>query len=209
MPEQPVVQPKAVEQGPVSTIPQIESISKAVNWRQVGLFLAVTFALTYALNLLLHLGWGYGNNVATGALVPLQMLIPAAVAIVLQLFVFKASPICHLRLASRWFFYVYLGYVALSILGAAATIARPDMTILTTVNLVVLVLIVLFIVILRLVAGGEAFRRAGLVRFDDSTKCAVQAGPCRGYSRTVQHVRRGSERIGQLASCGVLVNHRR
>jgi membrane protease YdiL (CAAX protease family) len=140
----------------------IESMSGAVDWRQVGLFLAVTFTLTYALNLILDLGWGYGNNVATGTLLQLQMLIPAAVAIVLQLFVFKTSPIYHLNQGPRWFFYVYLGYVALFVLGAAASIARPNVTILATFNLVVLVLIVLFIFILRLVTGREAFRRAGL-----------------------------------------------
>jgi membrane protease YdiL (CAAX protease family) len=161
--EQSVVQPRVVEPGLVSTGPQIGSVSRAVNWRQVGLFLAVTFTLTYALNLILHLGWGYGNNAATGTLLQLQMLIPAAVAIVLQLFVFKTSPIYHLRQGPRWFFYVYLGYVAFFVLGAAASIARPDLAaMLTTVNTVVLVLIVLFIVILRLVTGREAFRRTGL-----------------------------------------------
>jgi membrane protease YdiL (CAAX protease family) len=160
--EQSVVQPRAVEQGLVSTVPQIGSVSRVVNWRQVGLFLAVTFTLTYALNLILYLGWGYGNNVATGTLLQLQMLIPAAVAIVLQLSVFKTSPIYHLRQGPRCFFYVYLGYVALFVLGATVAIARPDITILKTVNIVVQGLIVLFIVILRLVTGKEAFRQAGL-----------------------------------------------
>jgi membrane protease YdiL (CAAX protease family) len=160
--EQSVVQPKAVQQGLVSTAPQAGSVSSVVNWRQVGLFLAVTFTCTYALDLILHLGWGYGNNVATGTLLQLQMLIPATVAIVLQLFVFKTSPIYHLRQGSRWFFYVYLGYVALFSLGAAASLARPGLAILTTINLVAQGLIVLFVVILRLVTGREAFRRAGL-----------------------------------------------
>jgi membrane protease YdiL (CAAX protease family) len=160
--EQSVVQPKVVEQGLVSTVSQIRRVSRVVNWRQVGLFLAVTFTLTYALNLTLHLVWGYGTNVATGTLLQLQMLIPAAVAIVLQLFVFKTSPIYHLRQGPRWFFYGYLGYVALFVLGAVAAIARPDMTILTTVKLLIQVLFILFIVILRLVTGREAFRRASL-----------------------------------------------
>lgn len=162
MTTQSVAQPNVVQQGPASTVSLIGSTSRAVNWRRVGLFLAVTFTLTYGLNLALYLLWGYGNNVATGTLAQLQMLIPAAVAIVLQLFVFRESPIYHLRQGPRYFFYLYLGYSALFVLGAVAIIARPDLTILSTVNLVAQAVLLLFLVVLRLASGREAFRRAGL-----------------------------------------------
>jgi len=138
------------------------SVSRTVNWHQVGLFLAITFTLTYALGLILHLGWGYGDNAATGTLLQFQMLIPAAVAIALQLFVFKTSPIYHLRRRPRWFFYVYLGYVALLGLGSAASLARPDWTILASAAIALPLLFVVLLAVLRVASGKDAFRQAGL-----------------------------------------------
>ena len=60
-----------------------------VNWKQVGLFLALTFGLTLILDLALWLTVGYGGNPAAGLLLQLQMLLPAFCAIVLGMFVFR------------------------------------------------------------------------------------------------------------------------
>ena len=50
---------------------------EGVNWKQVGLFLVLTFGLTWLLDLVLWLTVGYGQNVTTAVLLQLQMLLPA------------------------------------------------------------------------------------------------------------------------------------
>jgi hypothetical protein len=72
-------------------------IAPKPNWRQVATFLALTFGLTYLLDLVLYLTAGYGETASAVYLVQFQMLIPAAVAIVLLMFVFRESPIYHLK----------------------------------------------------------------------------------------------------------------
>ena len=54
------------------------------NWGQVAVYVGVTLAVTYLLDLVLYLTVGYGSHPATVMLLQLQMLLPAAVAIVLQ-----------------------------------------------------------------------------------------------------------------------------
>jgi membrane protease YdiL (CAAX protease family) len=135
------------------------------HWNQVALFLGITFGLTFLLNLLLYFTVGYGQNAGTGVLLQLQTLIPATVAIALQLFVFRNSRIYHLRERPRWFFYFYLAYTLIFAILAAAilfasntavtTIASASLQILTIGGLV-------FVFVLRLVSGREAFERAGL-----------------------------------------------
>lgn len=84
--------------------------SRKPNWRQVAAFVGLTFALTYLLDLVLYLAVGYTGHPATAILLQLQMMLPAAVAIVLQLFVFRNSPLYHLKEPARWFFLFYLVY---------------------------------------------------------------------------------------------------
>jgi membrane protease YdiL (CAAX protease family) len=136
-----------------------------VNWRQVLTFLGLTFGLTYLLDLILYLAGGYGQNAATTVLLQVQMLIPAAVAMVLQLFVFRDSPIYRLRELPRWFFVFYLGFVALFVFVAASLLVVSSSTYQIAANLLVQLLLVvglILVVVLRLAAGKEAFGRAGL-----------------------------------------------
>ncbi len=138
---------------------------ETVQWKQVSIFLGLTFSLTYLLNLVLHLTTGYGENTATGVLLQMQMLIPATVAMVLQLLVFKDSPLYHLKELPRWFFYFYLAFVALFVLVAVGVLLVPDQLFQAIANLMIqLVLIagLLLAVGLRLASGQEAFKRAGL-----------------------------------------------
>jgi membrane protease YdiL (CAAX protease family) len=135
------------------------------NWRQVTIFLAVTFSLTYLLDLVLYLTVGYGRNAATGLLLQVQMLIPASVAITLQLFAFKSSSIYHLRERPRWFFYFYLVFALIYAAIAVSVAFVPNTTYQTVASLVIQALNIgglVFLVILRLVSGKEAFGRAGL-----------------------------------------------
>jgi membrane protease YdiL (CAAX protease family) len=135
------------------------------NWKQLLIFIGITFGLTYLLDLGLYLSVGYGSNLGTGMLLQVQMLIPATAAIALQLFLFKNSPIYRLRERPRWFFYFYLAYalfyaaLAVSVVLISNTVYQ---TIASTVAQVLNIGGLLFLVILRLVSGKEAFARAGL-----------------------------------------------
>ena len=135
------------------------------NWRQVATFLGITFGLTYLLDLVLYLSGGYGGSAGTLTVLQVQMLIPACVAIVLQVFVFKDSPIYHVRDRSRWFFYGYLVYALAHLSIAASALLIANQTYQMIANAVVqllLLVVLLLLVLMRLVAGKEVFQRAGL-----------------------------------------------
>ena len=135
------------------------------NWRQVAVFLGLTFGLTYLLDLVLYLAGGYGESYSTLTILQVQMLIPGCVAIVLQVFVFKGSPIYRVRDRSRWFFYGYLVYALIHLSIAVSAMLVASQTYQMIANAVVqllLLAVLLLLVLLRLVAGKEAFRKAGL-----------------------------------------------
>jgi membrane protease YdiL (CAAX protease family) len=141
---------------------------RGVNWKQVGLFLALTFGLTWTLNLVLWLAVGYGQNLATGLLLQLQMLLPAFCAIVLGMFVFRDNALFRVRTHKerpRWFFYYFLAYTLVyAVIGevmlfvtdpTAQMIAGGLAQGLTLLGLALLIA-------LRLASGREAYARAGL-----------------------------------------------
>jgi uncharacterized protein len=135
------------------------------NWRQVGAFVGLTFAITYLLDLGLYLTVGYSSHPATVMLLQLQMLLPAAVAIFLQLVLFRNSPLFRLKGPARWFFYFYLAYTLVYVALAVSVALMPGAVWATAASLVTLGLSVaglLVAILLRLVAGGESFRRVGL-----------------------------------------------
>lgn len=135
------------------------------NWKQVLIFLAITFGLTYLLDLLLYRTVGYEAKLGTGLLLQVQMLIPAAVAIALRLFMFTDSPLYRLRERPRWFFYFYLFYALLYTLLAISVVFISSPVYQTAVSVVAQFLTLaglLFLVLLRLASGKEPFARAGL-----------------------------------------------
>ena len=135
------------------------------NWKQVAAFVGLTFAVTYLLDLGLYLTVGYAKHPATTMLLQVQMMLPAAVAILLQLLVFRNSPLYHLKEPARWFFTFYLAYTLICLGLAVSVILVPDTGWSTVARLAVLALGLvglLVAVILRLVAGRESFRRVGL-----------------------------------------------
>lgn len=142
--------------------------SERVNWKQVGLFLGLTFGFSWLIDLVLWVTAGYGSNVATGVMLQLQMLVPAFFAILLSMFVFKNSRLYHVRVnreRPRLFFYYFLVYTAVFVALAVITLFVIDTTVLMAVNgaaqgLTLLGLLAL--IILRVVSGKEAFARAGL-----------------------------------------------
>jgi uncharacterized protein len=137
-----------------------------VNWQQVGLFLFMTFALSWGLDLLLELTSGYGSNPQSLLLLQLQMLLPAFSAILLSAFFFKDSPIYYRNFKERprWFFYFYLlftmAYIALAIL---AVIMPAQGAIFSAIGSSLSILALLVLLGLRGFSNREAFARAGLV----------------------------------------------
>ena len=135
------------------------------NWKQVAIFLGLTFGLTYLLDLVLYMAGGLGGSSGTLAVLQVQMLIPACVAIILQVFVFSDSPIYRVRDGSRWFFYGYLVYALAHLSIAASAMLIGNQTYQMVANAVVqllLLVVLLLLVLVRLVAGKEAFQKAGL-----------------------------------------------
>jgi membrane protease YdiL (CAAX protease family) len=142
-----------------------EEARPSPNWKQVTTFLGLTFGLTYLLDLVLYLTGGYGGSSATLLLLQVQMLIPACVAIVLQVFVYRESPIYHVQDRTRWFFYGYLVYalIQLGIAVSAMLISNQTYQIIASALIqLLLVVFLLLLVLLRLVAGKDAFQKAGL-----------------------------------------------
>jgi membrane protease YdiL (CAAX protease family) len=139
----------------------------APNWRHVGVFLGLTFGLTWLLDLAIYLRSG----LSTPEIVPvlqLQMFLPAFSAILLGLLFFPESPVYHRRSAGpgRWFYYYVLLLTvifAFGALGAWLAPAQGTITQLATgIPLILSFLGLLLLVVLRLAAGREAMARVGL-----------------------------------------------
>lgn len=135
------------------------------NWKQVLTFLGITFALTWALDLILQLTVGYAGNPTIAALMlQLQMLIPASVAIALGMFAFRDSPL-HISKPIgkvRIFLYAYLAYTVYYIITAVILQITGGQQIYSQIALGVTALMLVFLVILRFVAKGDTFNRVGL-----------------------------------------------
>ena len=147
-----------------SAEPGLKPALKKVNWKQVGAFLLLTFALTWGLDLFLYLKGGLTNPSVTIAL-QLQMLFPAFSAMLLGMFCFKDSPI-NLRnnhRASRWFTWYFLFFTLLYIAAFLLVTLRPAL-LLTVSSLMMIpsVIGLLLALILRLAGGKQSFSAAGL-----------------------------------------------
>ncbi|MHB1416212.1 MAG: hypothetical protein ACYC1C_13270, partial [Chloroflexota bacterium] len=128
------------------------SAERGVNWRQVGMFLGLTFGLTYLLNFVLWQTTGLAS-VATGTVLQFQMLLPAFSAIVLGLFFFKNSSI-NLRNnlgRPRWFYFYFMALTVIYAALALGAIADPaQVGIFNTVGLALTLLGLILMVVLRL-----------------------------------------------------------
>lgn len=140
-----------------------------VNWRQVGLFLGLTFGFTYLLDLALYLIGGYHSS-STTIFLQLQMMLPAFFAILLGMFVFKDSPF-YFRNPSpdgrpdraRGFFYLYmvltLFFIGLAVFSALAPDKSQLISQLATLPMIVGLL---GLILFRVIKGRESFARANL-----------------------------------------------
>ncbi len=145
-------------------MPLKDATSTVVNWRQVGLFLGLTFGLTWLLDLVLYLN---GGLMATGlgTILQLQMLLPATCAILLGTFFFSNSPLYYKvnHTPVRWFTYFFLVQTALYVVSTVAILLKPELN--QTMGAAKSILILAGLVILLLArwrGGKEAFNAAGM-----------------------------------------------
>ena len=130
------------------------------NWHHVGIFLGLTFGLTWLLDLAIFLRGGLGIP-GISTFQQLQTLLPAFSAIVLGLFFFPESPIYRDRPAGkgRWFYYYFLLLAGIYALGALGVWFSPTQITAVMVSVItqVLALAGLFVlIVLRFTAGHEA-----------------------------------------------------
>ena len=135
-----------------------------VNWKQVGLFVALTLALSWLLDLVLWMKFGYGEKATL--FLQLQMLIPAFVAICLQRYAFKDSPIYRKNFTGRacWFFGLYILFTLIFTSLVILVTLQPDLYPVPLAGVVMglLVIFMLALVVIRLVSGKVSFQTAGL-----------------------------------------------
>jgi membrane protease YdiL (CAAX protease family) len=136
------------------------------NWRHVGVFLGLTFGLTWLLNLAIYLRGGLSLP-GIVAILQLQMLLPAFSAIVLGLFFFPESPIYRKRPAGRgrWFYYYFLLLTLIYVLGSLITWLSPaqgTIAVLAAIPLILAFLGLFILVVLRFISGRDALTRVWL-----------------------------------------------
>lgn len=141
-----------------------EKTKGGVNWKQVGLFVGITLGLSWLLDLVLWLKFGYGDHAVL--FLQLQMLIPAFVAICLQRYVFKDSPLYRKNFQgrARWFFGLYIIFTLL-FAGLVVLISlQPDLypVPLASVVMALLVIFMIVLIVIRVLSGKKGFQQAGL-----------------------------------------------
>jgi uncharacterized protein len=139
--------------------------TEAPCWRHVGIFLGLTFALTWLLNLTIFLAGGLAALSGLGTMLQLQMLLPAFSAIVLGLFFFKESPLHVSKKAGRgrWFYYYFLLLTVLYVAGSVGAALQPSLQpTVSAVTGIMTIVGLLLLIALRLVGGREAMARVWL-----------------------------------------------
>lgn len=140
--------------------------TQKVEWKKVSLFLLLAFGLSWGIDLVLYLTSGYGNNAPTLLLLQLQMLMPAASAIFLGVFVFKDSRIAWRtnKGNARWFLLFYLVFTLVYVLIGVLSLLNPGQgAIFSGVGSSFGILGLLVLIGLRFLGGRESFSQAGLL----------------------------------------------
>jgi membrane protease YdiL (CAAX protease family) len=136
----------------------------AVNWKQVVIFLALTFGLTWLLDLVLFKIGGL-THPAASIMLQLQMLLPAFSAILLGLFFYKNSPLYfrNNRSISRWFVYFYL-LLTLAYIGVVVfcTMHPENTTSASQYMLIPAFAGIILLIVLRIIGKREPFAKIGM-----------------------------------------------
>jgi membrane protease YdiL (CAAX protease family) len=153
-----------------SSLPaQSRDIQPGVNWRQVGLFIGLTFGFTYILDLILQFVGGYGSP-GTLSFLQLQMLLPSFFAIFLGMFIFTDSPFYFRKPMpdgradrARGFFYLYLALTLFFVVVAVVSVLVPAQALLLTqLRILAMVIGLLGLILLRVFKGRESYARANM-----------------------------------------------
>ena len=138
--------------------------TKQVNWKQVGIFIALTFGLTWLLDLSLYLKGGLNNPVVMIAL-QFQMLLPAFSAMLLGMFFFKDNPI-HIKnnhSMSKWFTWYFLLFTLAYVVAVIVSFIRPELVqTLSGYMLIPGLLGMILVIVLRAVGGKDTFAGVGM-----------------------------------------------
>lgn len=130
-----------------------------IKWKQVGLFIALTFILTWSLDFVIYLKGGLNNpSVVIG--LQFQMLLPAFSAMILGMFIFKDSPIYFKtnHTTSRWFIWYFIVFTLFYASTFVATLINPSLLVsLNNILLIPSVVGLILLVVLRIVGGKESF----------------------------------------------------
>ncbi len=148
---------------PLSVSNDVEN-KKKVNWKQVGLFVGLTFLLTWSLDLVLYLNGGLTCPAVSIGL-QLQMLLPAFSAMTLQSFFCKDSKLFFKtnRSTSRWFVWYFLAFTVAYIAAFFVALVKPyNIPQISSIMLVPGVLGVVLAIVLRLIGGKESLSSSGL-----------------------------------------------
>lgn len=150
----------APESAPVSE----QAARRAVNWRQVGAYIALAFGLAWLVDLVLYVNGGL-TNPAASLMLQLQMLMPAFAALLLGVFFFKNSPVYHKtnRTASRWFIYYFFLMTLVYVAAAAVALLQPSLAVTLSGSLLLLSVIgLILLAVLRWRGGPQSFAGAGM-----------------------------------------------
>jgi membrane protease YdiL (CAAX protease family) len=146
-----------------SVVPAVSPV-KIVNWKQVGIFIGLTFGLTWLLDLFLFLKGGLTNPAVMLAL-QFQMLLPAFSAMLLGMFFFKDSPIHVSRntTRSRWFTWYFLAFTLLYAAAVVAGFFKPGLVqTLSGIMLIPGLIGMVLVIVLRAVGGKGTFAGVGM-----------------------------------------------
>jgi membrane protease YdiL (CAAX protease family) len=137
---------------------------QAVNWKQVGMFIGLTFGLTWLLNLGLFLNGGL-TSPSVNLVVITQMLVPAFSAILLETFFLSESKIYFKTNHSkvRWFSYYFMAYAVFGILASFLALLRPSLNgLLAQIFNFLLIFGLVVLLIVRWRGGKTVFSDAGM-----------------------------------------------
>lgn len=137
---------------------------QAVAWKQVGMFLGLTFGLTWLLNLGLFLTGGLTSPSVSLAVIA-QMLVPAFSAILLETFFLSESKIYFKtnRSPVRWFTYYFMAYAVFGLLASFLAFLRPSLIgLLAQIFNFLLIFGLVVLLIVRWRGGKTVFSDAGM-----------------------------------------------
>ena len=119
--------------GPVpvlsSSLPPVgQAIAATVNWRQVIAFLILTLGLTWLIDVAIWVTVGFdANSPVSDMSLQAQVLLPALIAILLQMYAFTDSPIHYSKNIgrARWFYYFFILLAGLYLAASLVGLATP------------------------------------------------------------------------------------